>query len=143
MDISTRTVLKRTLATTNTHVELDHMTTMTEQWGDVSIDVSAYYDYDIAEIPVDPSISEDDKIAMRHTHLYLESDNSSTYFKDLYQYYIDNNLYPVTNFFKGGPSSGDDIEPIPDASIDSLADGPGADVVAPIPNASIDSLRDL
>jgi len=68
--------------------------------GDVSIDVSAYYDYDKTEIPADPSISEEDIVKMRHTHLYLESNNSSTYFTDMFQYYIDNSLYPTTNFFK-------------------------------------------
>ena len=122
MNSSTKEVLKRTLSTTNAHVELDHMTTMTKQWADVSIDVSAYYDYDIAEIPVDPSISENDKIAMRHTHLRLDCLDSSTYFKDLYQYYIDNNLYPVTNFFNGGGGGGgaDDMIPIPDEFINNL-----------------------
>ena len=106
MNSSTKEVLKRTLSTTNTHVELDHMTTMSEQWGDVSIDVSAYYDYDKAEIPVDPSISEDDRIAMHHTHLHLDCLDSSAYFTDMFQYYVDNNLYPVTNFFKGGDTKG-------------------------------------
>ena len=119
MNSSTKEVLKRTLSTTNTHVELDHMTTMTEQWGDVSIDVSAYYDYDIAEIPVDPSISDDDKIAMRHTHLHLDCLDSSTYFTDMFQYYIDNNLYPVTNFFNGGGGTSDMV-PIPDEFINNL-----------------------
>ena len=117
MNSSTEEVLKRTLSTTNAHVELDYMTTITEQLGDVSIDVSAYYDYDIAKIPVDTSVSKEDIVKMRHTHLYLESSNSSTYFIDMFQYYLDNNLYPATNSLGGGTY---DMIPIPDEFINNL-----------------------
>ena len=73
-----------------------------EKWGDASVTHKAYNDYDVEEIPVDASITEEDKkIAMRHTHLYLDSLNSSTYFTDMVQEYIDKNLYPVPYFFKG------------------------------------------
>lgn len=122
MNSSTKEVLKRTLSTTNAHIELDNMTAMAEQWGDVSIDVSAYYDYDIAKIPIDTSVSKEDIVKMRHTHLYLESDNSSTYFTDMFQYYVDNKLYPATFFFNG-PSGGggtSDMVPIPDEFINNL-----------------------
>ena len=120
MDVSTKEVLKRTLSTINAHVELDHMTTMTEQLGDVSIDASAYYDYDKAEIPADTSVSKEDIIKMRHTHLYLESDNSSTYFSNMFQYYVDNNLYPTTNFFNGEGGGTSGMVPIPDEFINNL-----------------------
>ena len=36
---------------------------------------------------------------MRHTHENVP--NTSSYFKDLAQCYIDNNMYPVPFFFKG------------------------------------------
>ncbi len=120
MNSSTRQVINQTLATTNAHVELDHMTTMTEQWGDVSIDASAYYDYDKTEIPVDTSVSKEDIVKIRHTHLYLESSGSPTYFTDMFQYYVDNNLYPATNFFNGEGGGTSDMVPIPDEFINNL-----------------------
>lgn len=119
MDVSTKEVLKRTLSTTNTHVELDHLVDYEEKFADVSIAYKVYNDYDTTEIPVDTSISKEDIIKMRHTHLYLESANSSTYFTDMFQYYVDNNLYPVTNFFNGEGGTSNMV-PIPDEFINNL-----------------------
>ena len=103
MDSSTRTVLKRTLATTNAHVELDHLVDYEEKFADVSIEYKAYNDYDTTEIPVDTSVSKEDIVKMRHTHLPFR--DSSTEFKEkmenILKFYVDNNLWPVSNFFKG------------------------------------------
>ncbi len=103
MDISTRQVINQTLATTNTHVEIDHLVDYEEKIADVSIEYKAYNDYDVEEIPIiDASVIEalKEKVdLMRHTHEIIP--NSSTYFKDLAQCYIDNNMYPVPFFFKG------------------------------------------
>lgn len=124
MDISTRKVLKRTLSTTNAHVELDNLINVEEKWGDASITVKEYTDYDVAEIPViDASAIEqlkDDEIKMRHTHLYVEPDiNEKIAYMN--QYYIDNSMGPYAYAFTGdSPIGGDIMIPIPDSSIDSL-----------------------
>ena len=103
MDSSTKKVLKRTLATSHDHLELDHLVDYEEKIADVSIEYKAYTDYDVAEIPIiDASVIESlkEKVdLMRLTHENIPS--SSTYFKDLAQCYIDNNMYPVPFFFKG------------------------------------------
>ena len=103
MDISTRQVISQTLATTNTHVEVDHLVDYEEKIADVSIEYKAYNDYDVEEIPIiDASVIEalKEKVdLMRNTHEIIP--NSSTYFKELAQCYIDNNMYPVPFFFKG------------------------------------------
>ena len=94
-------VLKRTLATSHDHLELDHLVDYEEKIADVSIEYKAYTDYDVAEIPIiDASVIEDLKEKtnlMRLTHENIP--NSSSYFKNLAQYYIDNNIYPVNFFF--------------------------------------------
>ena len=101
MDISTRQVISQTLATTNAHVEIDHLVDYEEKFADVSIEYKAYTDYDVAEIPIiDASVIESLKEKtdlMRHTHENVP--NTSSYFKNLAQYYIDNNIYPVNFFF--------------------------------------------
>ena len=103
MDISTRQVISQTLATTNAHDEIDHLVDYEEKIADVSIEYKAYNDYDVEEIPIiDASVIEalKEKVdLMRLTHENIPS--SSTYFKDLAQCYIDNNMYPVPFFFKG------------------------------------------
>ena len=103
MDISTRQVISQTLATTNAHVVIDHLVDYEEKIADVSIEYKAYNDYDVKEIPIiDASVIEalKEKVdLMRPTHENIPS--SSTYFKDLTQCYIDNNMYPVPFFFKG------------------------------------------
>ena len=103
MNSSTKKVLKRTLATSHDHLELDHLVDYEEKIADVSIEYKAYTDYDVAEIPIiDASVIEDLKEKtdlIRPTHENIPS--SSTYFKDLSQCYIDNNMYPVPFFFKG------------------------------------------
>lgn len=123
MDISTRQVISQTLATTNAHVELDHLVDYEEKIADVSIEYKAYNDYDVEEIPIiDASVIEDLKEKadlMRLTHVNVP--NSSSYFTDMFQYYVDNNLYPATNFFKGDGNGGtDDMIPIPDEFINNL-----------------------
>ena len=101
MNSSTKKVLKRTLATSHDHLELDHLVDCEEKIADVSIEYKAYTDYDVAEIPIiDASVIEDLKEKtnlMRLTHENIP--NSSSYFKNLAQYYIDNNIYPVNFFF--------------------------------------------
>ena len=101
MDSSTKKVLKRTLATSHDHLELDHLVDYEEKIADVSIEYKAYTDYDVAEIPIiDASVIEGLKEKtnlMRLTHENIP--NSSSYFKNLAQYYIDNNIYPVNFFF--------------------------------------------
>ena len=96
-------VLKRTLATSHDHLELDHLVDYEEKIADVSIEYKAYNDYDVEEIPIiDASVVEalKDKVdLMRPTHENVP--NTSSYFKDLAQCYIDNNMYPVPFFFKG------------------------------------------
>ena len=103
MDSSTKKVLKRTLATSHDHLELDHLEDYEEKIADVSIEYKAYTDYDVAEIPIiDASVIEylkEKTDLMILTHENIPS--SSTYFKDLAQCYIDNNIYPVPFFFKG------------------------------------------
>ena len=103
MDIPTRQVISQTLATTNAHVEIDHLVDYEEKIADVSIEYKAYNDYDVEEIPIiDASVIEalKEKVdLMRPTHENIPS--SSIYFKDLTQCYIDNNMYPVPFFFKG------------------------------------------
>ena len=108
MDISTRTVLKRTLATANDHLELDHLVDYEEKFADASIKYKAYNDYDTTEIPIfDPEKAEEfdkeNSAKMRHTHLPFT--DSSTEFKEkmenILKFYIDNNLWPASNFFKG------------------------------------------
>ena len=103
MDISTGQVISQTLATTNAHVEIDHLVDYEEKIADVSIEYKAYTDYDVEEIPIiDASVIEalKEKVdLMRPTHENIPS--SSTYFKDLARCYIDNNMYPVPFFFKG------------------------------------------
>ena len=103
MNSSTKKVLKRTLATSHDHLELDHLVDYEEKIADVSIEYKAYNDYDVEEIPIiDASVIEalKEKVdLMRNTHEIIP--NSSTYFKDLAQCYIDNNMYPVPFFFKG------------------------------------------
>lgn len=103
MDISSRQVINQILATTNAHVEIDHLVDYEEKFADVSIEYKAYTDYDVAEIPIiDASVIESLKEKtdlMRLTHENVP--NTSTYFKDLAQCYIDNNMYPVPFFFKG------------------------------------------
>lgn len=103
MDISTRQVISQTLATTNAHVELDHLVDYEEKIADVSIEYKAYNDYDVEEVPIiDASIInalKEKADLMRRTHENVP--NSSTYFKDLAQCYVDNNMYPVPFFFKG------------------------------------------
>ena len=103
MDISSRQVISQILATTNAHVEIDHLVDYEEKIADVSIEYKAYNDYDVKEIPIiDASVIEalKEKVdLMRPTHENIPS--SSTYFKDLAQCYIDNNMYPVPFFFKG------------------------------------------
>ena len=96
-------VLKRTLATSHDHLELDHLVDYEEKIADVSIEYKAYNDYDVKEIPIiDASVIEalkEKTDLMRLTHENVP--NTSTYFKDLAQCYIDNNMYPVPFFFKG------------------------------------------
>ena len=91
------------MATSHDHLELDHLVDYEEKIADVSIEYKAYTDYDVAEIPIiDASVIEDLKEKtnlMRLTHENIP--NSSSYFKNLAQYYIDNNMYPVPFFFKG------------------------------------------
>ena len=103
MNGSTKKVLKTILATSHDHLELDNLTNYEEKIADVSIEYKAYTDYDVAEIPIiDASVIEDlkEKIdLMRLTHENVP--NTSSYFKDLAQCYIDNNMYPVPFFFKG------------------------------------------
>ena len=106
MDISTRQVLKRTLETTEQHVELDHLVDYEVKWADASLTYKAYNDYDVAEIPVFIPDEEDikkDAVKIRHTHLPFT--DSSAEFKEkmdnMVQFYIDNNLWPASNFFKG------------------------------------------
>ena len=103
MDISTGQVISQTLATTNAHVEIDHLVDYEEKIADVSIEYKAYTDYDVEEIPIiDASVIEalKEKVdLMRPTHENVP--NTSSYFKYLAQCYIDNNMYPVAFFFKG------------------------------------------
>ena len=108
MDVSTKEVLKRTLSTTNTHVELDHLVDYEEKFADISIAYKAYNDYDTTEIPIfDPEKAEEfnkeNSAKMRHTHLPFT--DSSTEFKEkmenIVKFYIDNNIWPASNFFKG------------------------------------------
>lgn len=108
MDISTRTVLRRTLATTNDHLELDHLVDYEEKFADVSIEYKAYNDYDTTEVPIfDPEkakeFNKENSAKMRHTHLPFT--DSTTEFKEkmenILKFYIDNNLWPASNFFKG------------------------------------------
>ena len=103
MNRSTKKVLKRTLASSHDHLELDHLSNYEEKFADVSIEYKAYTDYDVAEIPIiDASVIKDLKEKtdlMRLTHENVP--NTSSYFKDLAKCYIDNNMYPVPFFFKG------------------------------------------
>ena len=100
---------------------------MTEQWGDVSIDVSAYYDYDTTEIPIfDPEKAEEfnkeNSAKMRHTHLPFT--DSSAEFKqkmeNILNFYIDSSLWPASNFFKGSGGTCD-MTPIPKNTIEEIA----------------------
>ena len=91
------------MATSDGHLELDNLRNYEEEFADVSIEYKAYNDYDVEEITIiDASVIEDLKEKtdlMRLTHENVP--NTSTYFKDLAQCYIDNNMYPVPFFFKG------------------------------------------
>ena len=103
MNSSTKKVLKTILATSHDHLELDNLINYEEKFADVSIEYKAYTDYDVAEIPIiDTSVIKGLKEKtdlMRLTHENVP--NTSSYFKDLAQCYIDNNMYPVPFFFKG------------------------------------------
>lgn len=111
MDISTKKVYRETLAITHEYVEQDHLVETEERIADASIQYKAYTNHDEIEIPVvDASVIEHLKSkedSLRRTHLKLDSD-SSTYFTDMFQYYVVNNLYPATNFFKGPSNSSTD-----------------------------------
>ena len=108
MDVSTKEVLKRTLSTTNAHVELDHLVDYEEKFADVSITYKAYNDYDTTEIPIfdqekAEEFNKENSAKIRHTHLLFT--DSSTEFKEkmenIVKFYIDNNIWPASNFFKG------------------------------------------
>ena len=107
---STYKVLERTLATTNTHVEHDRSGKVEVEWGDSSISYNAYTKYDEREIVIpDTSISDDEKIKMRHTHLFTPSSLSEE-LDAMNRYYREHNLGPWKYAFKGPQNSQENNE---------------------------------
>lgn len=91
---STYKVLKRTLETTNAHIETDKSGQIEEQYGDVSINYNGYVKYDEKEIEIsDTSISDNIKIQMRHTHEFLPK-NISEKIMEMNAYYKEHKIGP-------------------------------------------------
>lgn len=84
-------ILSRTIAITNTHVESDRSGEIEEKWGDVSINYTGYAKYDETTIPTQDSSV--DAVEIRHTHLYANSSLQET-INEINEYYKDRNLGP-------------------------------------------------
>lgn len=90
---NTEKVLKRTVETTNAHVESDKSGEIEERWGDASIGYSAYVQYDEAEVPTIEPVDDDEKEDLRHTHLNMKSDISER-ISEMNEYYKEHKLGP-------------------------------------------------
>jgi len=119
MDVSTRKVLERTLSITKTHPESDQTGDINEKIGDVSVNYKGYTKYDEVDVVTDSSISEDEKIKIRHTHLYIQK-NINEEIKSITEYYIENKLGPFESCFTEDSVPIINIQPIPDSSIENL-----------------------
>ena len=118
---STYKVLERTLATTNAHIEHDRSGKVEIEWGDSSLSYNAYAQYDEREIVIpDTSISDDEKVKMRHTHLYTPSDLSEE-LDAMNRYYREHNLGPWKYAFKGPKQDPEPELPVYDIN-DSIHD---------------------
>ena len=105
MDTSIREILKRTISITETHAESDQSGTISEKWGDVSINYKGYSKYDVIKIE-DSSVIVD-KASLRHTHLYL-ADNIQDKIRALNEYYIKNNIGPYKYAFGNNTDDSDE-----------------------------------
>lgn len=104
MDSSTKEILKRTIAITETHVETDKSGIITEQWGDVSISYKGYTKYDTVKVNCDSSNIDTESV--RHTHLYV-SNNIQEEINAINKYYAENNLGPYKYAFGNNISDTD------------------------------------